>query len=60
MSIVDRATNISLRPQLEWPVIAAEPVSFAGLFMGYIAPLAAIGPIALVIGYRSSVSASRS
>jgi Yip1 domain len=50
MSIVDRATNISLRPQSEWPVIAAEPASVAGIFTGYIAPLAAIGPIALVIG----------
>ena len=50
MSIVDRATNISLRPQSEWPVIAAEPGSVAGIFTGYIAPLAAIGPIALVIG----------
>ena len=50
MSIVDRATNISLRPQSEWPVIAAEPASVSGIFTGYIAPLAAIGPIALVIG----------
>jgi hypothetical protein len=50
MSIVQRATNISLRPQTEWPVIAAEPASLAGIFTGYIAPLAAIGPVALVIG----------
>jgi len=50
MSIVDRAANISLRPQSEWPVIAAETSSLAGIFTGYIAPLAAIGPIALVIG----------
>lgn len=50
MSIMDRAANVSLRPQTEWPVIAAEPTSFAEMFTGYIAPLAAIGPIALVIG----------
>ena len=50
MSLVDRATAITLRPQSEWPVIAAEPNSFAGIFTGYVAPLAAIGPIALVIG----------
>jgi hypothetical protein len=50
MSLVDRATAITLRPQTEWPVIAAEPNSFAGIFTGYIAPLAAIGPIALIIG----------
>jgi hypothetical protein len=50
MSLVDRAAAISLRPQSEWPVIAAEPNSYAGIFAGYVAPLAAIGPIALVIG----------
>lgn len=50
MSIVDRATNVSLRPQAEWPVIAAEPASFAGIFSGYVAPLAAIGPLALIVG----------
>jgi MFS family permease len=50
MSLVDRATAITLRPQTEWPVIAAEPNSFAGIFTGYVAPLAAIGPIALIIG----------
>lgn len=50
MSLVERATNISLRPRLEWPIIATEPTSFAGLYTGYVAPLAAIGPIALVLG----------
>lgn len=50
MSIVARAKAISLRPQSEWPVIAAEPTSAAAIFTGYIAPLAAIGPVALVIG----------
>jgi hypothetical protein len=50
MSLVDRATNISLRPRAEWPLIAAEPNSFAGIFTRYVVPLAAIGPIALVIG----------
>jgi hypothetical protein len=50
MGLVDRATNVTLRPQSEWPVIAAETNSFAGIFTGYVAPLAAIGPIALVIG----------
>jgi hypothetical protein len=50
MSLVDRATKISLHPQAEWPVIAAEPNSFAGIFTRYVAPLAAIGPVSLVVG----------
>jgi hypothetical protein len=50
MSLVDRAANITLRPRTEWPLIAAEPNSFAGIFTRYVAPLAAIGPISLVVG----------
>jgi hypothetical protein len=50
MSILDRAKRISLHPQLEWPVIAEEPASVAGIVSGYLAPLAAISPVALVIG----------
>jgi len=50
MSLVDRVKNIILRPTTEWPVIAAEPSSLGGLYTGYVAPLAAINPIALFIG----------
>lgn len=50
MSIIERAKRITLKPQAEWPVIAAEPASAAGIFSSYVMPLAAIGPIALVIG----------
>jgi hypothetical protein len=50
MSLVDRVTNISLHPQSEWPVIAGEPNSVARIFTQYVAPLAAIGPISLVVG----------
>ena len=50
MSIVDRATAITLRPNLTWPIIAAEPGPPAAIFTGYVAPLAAIGPIASAIG----------
>jgi len=50
MSLVDRARNITLRPAAEWPVIATEDSSVRGLYAGYIAPLALIGPIALFIG----------
>ncbi len=50
MNILDRAKRISLSPQAEWPVIAAEPASLAGIVSGYFAPLAAISPVALLIG----------
>lgn len=50
MSFIERIKNITLRPNAEWPVIAAEPSSVGGLYTGYVAPLAAINPIALFIG----------
>ena len=50
MSIVDRAKNICLTPNTEWPVIAAEPTSTGTLLSGYVVPLAAIGAIAGFIG----------
>jgi hypothetical protein len=49
-ALVARVKNILLRPTAEWPVIAAEPASVRGLYFGYIAPLAAIGPVCGVIG----------
>lgn len=71
MSILERAKRIILRPHAEWPAIAAEPATPAGLFSGYIVPLATVGPVALVIGlslvgvsipfvgtYRAPLSAS--
>jgi hypothetical protein len=50
VTLIDRVKNIILRPTTEWPVIAAEPSSVGGLYSGYVAPLAAINPIALFIG----------
>ena len=50
MSFIERVKNITLRPAAEWPVIAGEPSSVGGLYTGYVAPLAAINPIALFIG----------
>ena len=48
--LFERAKNILLQPNVEWPVIAAEATPAAKLYTGYIAPLAAIGPIASIIG----------
>lgn len=50
MSLIERVKNITLRPNAEWPVIAGEPSSLGGIYTGYVAPLAAINPIALFIG----------
>src|SRR5882724_1551733 len=49
-SLVDRAKNICLTPNTEWPVIAAEATTAGTLVTGYVVPLAAIGAIAGFIG----------
>ena len=51
MNLVDRAKRILLSPRTEWEVIDNEPTTPAQLFTGYAMPLAAIGPIAQIIGY---------
>jgi hypothetical protein len=50
MNLVDRAKNMLLSPEKEWEVIDDEDTSVGGLYIGYIIPLAAIGPVAKVIG----------
>lgn len=49
-TIVDRAKAIILRPNEQWPKIAAEPASSGDILRNYVLPLAAIGPIATFIG----------
>lgn len=51
MDLVERVKRILLSPQTEWPVIDSEPTTTAELYRSYIAPLAAIGPVAQLIGY---------
>jgi hypothetical protein len=51
MGLVDRVKNILLNPRQEWGVIDSEAATPAGLYTGYILPLAAIGPICTAIGY---------
>jgi hypothetical protein len=51
MALMDRVKNILLTPKKEWPVIDAEQASVGGLYTGYIIPLAAITPIASIIGW---------
>jgi Yip1 domain len=51
MNLVDRVKRILLSPQSEWEVIDGETTTPRELYTGYIMPLAAIGPIATVIGF---------
>ena len=51
MNLVERVRQLMLSPRSEWEVIDAEPTTPAALYTGYVMPLAAIGPVAQVIGY---------
>lgn len=50
MNLVERVKRILLAPRPEWEVIDAEPTTPAALYTGYVIPLAAIGPIASIVG----------
>lgn len=50
MNIVERAKNICLSPNTEWPVIESENTPTGTLVTGYVIPLAAIGAIAGFVG----------
>jgi hypothetical protein len=49
--LVARVKNILLTPTTEWPVVAAEATSARALYLGYVAPLVAIGAIASLVGH---------
>jgi hypothetical protein len=50
MSLRDRVGNILTQPEQEWQVIARERSSIAEVYLSYVAPLAAIGPLASIVG----------
>ena len=50
MNLVDRVKRILLSPKTEWEVIDAEETTPADLYTHYVMPLAAIGPVAHLIG----------
>ena len=50
MNLTERVKNILLQPAEEWTVIDNEPTSISELYRSYIVPLAAIGPVASIIG----------
>ena len=51
MDLVERAKNLVVQPQVEWPVIAGEPHTMHGLYTRYVMILAAIPPTAAFIGF---------
>ncbi|MCL4474873.1 MAG: YIP1 family protein [Nitrospirae bacterium] len=50
MNFIERVKGILLRPKEEWQTIAGETTTIADLYKSYVILLAAIGPIASVIG----------
>jgi len=51
MNIIERAKNILLQPKQEWRIIETERTPTPELYKSYILPLAAIGPLASIVGF---------
>jgi len=49
-AVLERARNIILRPRAEWQVIDAEASTTGDIYRNYVLPLAAVPPIAGMIG----------
>lgn len=50
MALIERVKAIILKPKDEWPRIAAEPTTQAQILKSHVLPLAAIGPVASLLG----------
>lgn len=50
MKVVERVKKILLEPKKEWEIISRETTNTSELYKSYIMPLAAIGPVASIIG----------
>ncbi|WP_034160417.1 Yip1 family protein [Sphingomonas sp. ERG5] len=48
--MVNRIKRLLLTPAAEWDRIDSEPMTVRGIFTGWVVPLAAIGPVAALIG----------
>lgn len=53
MNLVARVKGILTNPRNEWASIDAEPLNLSEVLVGYVLPLAAIGPIAMIIGWST-------
>ena len=51
--LFERAKDIIMSPKTEWSVIDGEATTIGGIFTGYVLILAAIGPIATLIGQQA-------
>ncbi|WCM25472.1 YIP1 family protein [Sphingomonas sp. QA11] len=49
-NMVERIKRLLTAPAQEWPRIDAEPMTIKGIYTGWVVPLAAIGPVAGLIG----------
>jgi hypothetical protein len=49
MNLIDRVKNMLLQPKTEWPKIAGETATPQSIYLGYVAILAAIAPLAMLI-----------
>ncbi len=47
--LIERVKNILLKPTATWHEIDREPATISGIFKGYAAPLALLGPIGMVL-----------
>lgn len=50
LGLVERAKAIILTPKSEWEKIDGEPAELRDLFLFYVLPLAAVGPVANLLG----------
>ncbi|MDE2430009.1 MAG: YIP1 family protein [Burkholderiales bacterium] len=50
MNLIQRATNITLNPKAEWPIIADEVTTAPELYKSYVVPLSVIPVVASFIG----------
>ncbi len=48
--LIERVKAILMSPKTEWPRIDAEPTSIADIYRSHVLPLAAIGPVANLVG----------
>lgn len=51
MNLVERVKGILLTPKTEWAKIAAEPMTAQQIYTSWVLILAAIGPLAIAIGW---------
>lgn len=49
-TLVQRVVNLIKSPKTEWPVIAGEPATINSLYVPYVLILAAVGPVATLLG----------